>query len=149
MPVPQSLNEVIDDLVASKTLSLDALEGLTKIRDNARALEAKVVSLTKANECGEASFKLRTSEFNEVSSRLSEAQKREADIAAREKTHAKLELDKAVADAKAATWSECFHTIFKNVTVRDNVCGNVPVPGAGGQYPVNMPTSNTTIREVE
>jgi hypothetical protein len=26
---------------------------------------------------------------------------------------------------------------------------NVPVPGAGGQYPVNMPTSSTAFREVE
>jgi chromosome segregation ATPase len=149
MPVPQSLNEVIDDLVASKTLSLDALEGLTKIRDNARALEAKVGSLTEAVASRDASFKTQSADLNAVSSRLSEAKQREADIAAREKTHAKLELDKAVADAKAATWSECFHTIFKNVTVRDSVCGNIPVPGAGGQYPVNMPTSNTTIREVE
>lgn len=124
----------IDELVASKTFSLDALDGIRVIRDGLR-------EMTKMNETLKANY----ADLNAVNSRqsdliqslnkqieglkhdLQEARKmaRDGELA----THAS-KTSAAVADA----YKDILHTIFRPSSVREAITRNVvkPVEGMSG-----------------
>lgn len=135
----QLLNQ-IDELVASKTFNLDALDGIKAIKDN---LKITLGELDAANE----KLELRRTENRELMTQVAE---KDARISRLEKQIAEMrdaandgkvaryeaEMHKAVAGA----WREAMQTVFKPNAVRETVQRQVarPVeghPGGNGSYP--------------
>ena len=128
----------IDDLVASKTFGLDALDGIKAIKD----------SLTSTLEERDV-FKRRCDDLNEVNRRQSEAMQEQnkrieqltKDLhnseayraKAREDIH-EAEKHKAVAEA----WKEAMQTVFRPSSVRETVWQSVPVSQHNNGYSTVM-----------
>lgn len=149
----------IDELVASKTFSLDALEGIRLIRDGLREMTEKNAELQrKCEELQRNNFKLST-EIDNLNTRnkifaedLEKARKlsSEGQLA----IHAS-KTSAAVADA----YKDILYTIFKPSSVRETIQRQVakPVEGSpgGNGYPPSsgfLATGNeteTTVRSEE
>lgn len=145
----QLLNQ-IDELVASKTFNLDALDGIKKLKDNLKetleerdALQKRYVGLYEVNNNqGEEITRLR--------SKLVDCQK-ELDASralndAGQKAIYEAEKHKAVAEA----WQGAMAMVFKPYAVRETVQRNhtVMVPsGPNSSYPQSVQNQDHIVRE--
>ena len=134
----QDLLKQIDDLVASKTFNLDALDGIKKLKDGLTStLEERDV------------FKRRYDDLNEVNRRQSEAMQEQnkrieqlaKDLHNSEAYRAKAREDiyeaekhKAVAEA----WREAMQTVFRPSSVRETVWQSVPLSQHSNGYSTVM-----------
>lgn len=121
----------IDELVASKTFNLDALEGIKKIKDGLESSERDRKSLqTKYDGLYETNS--RQSEeiqrLNNVNKLLKdEVEKVTAYVAkAREAVW-----EKEVAEAKADAYKDALYTVFKPSVVRETIQRQVALPVEG------------------
>ena len=117
----------IDDLVASKTFNLDALDGIKKLKDDlTTTLEERDVFKRRCTDLGEAN-KRQSEAIQERDYRIEQLTK---DLQTSEAYRAKAREDiyeaekhKAVAEA----WKEAMHTVFKPATVRETVYQSIPL----------------------
>lgn len=123
----QDLLQQIDDLVASKTFNLDALDGIKKLKDDLKkTLEDREALQRKYDGLYEAHGK-QSDEIQRQSARIAELHK---DLEASEAYRAKAREDihqaekhKAVAEA----WKEAMQTVFRPSAVRETIHRSVPV----------------------
>lgn len=143
-----NLQSAIDELVASKTLSLDAATYVERLKLQARALGESNTRLTQENAELSRRVSAQTAEIGVVNSKLAKVDEREAAIAKREATC--LELEKAAirADATAGTFRECFGLVFRNLEMRSSMFGNAPAPTSANPnyYP---PQSGIPVNETK
>lgn len=131
------LQAALDDLVASKTLSLDAAGYVERLKEQAKALGDSNMRLTQEA----AKYERRINELIETNARLTgqvlQISEREAAVAKREVAITELEKARAVAVAESCVVQKCFDLVFRNIEVRNHVYGRVPAqtsvaPGAPG-----------------
>lgn len=132
----------IDDLVASKTFNLDALDGIKKLKDDLKktleerdALQRKYDGLFETNNNQGVALRDSSSKIEALKAELA-ASKALND--AGQKAIYEADKHKAVADA----WQAAMQTVFKPNTVRETVQRNVarPVeghPGGNGYSPTS------------
>ncbi len=121
----------IDDLVASKTFNLDALEGIKAIKDSLRAsieskdaLEKRYKTLFDENE--------RNKEAIERLSEIANERLKQIDVLKGGELKAKEAVwEKLIAEAKAGAYQDALYTVFKPSAVRETIQRSVAVPVAG------------------
>lgn len=140
----------IDQLVADKTFSLDALEGVKNIRDALIKAEAKNEQLQK--ECDD-----HIKELTRLRTKIEEQQKSISDmtaeivmmkstVAAGQEALYNAQKHEAVAQA----WKEAMQTVFKPNMIRESVSRSIPVAvqsGPSNSYVQNYSDSSNIIRE--
>ena len=117
----------IDDLVASKTFNLDALDGIKKLKDDlTTTLEERDVFKRRCTDLSEAN-KRQSDAIQEQNNRIEQLAK---DLQTSEAYRAKAREDiyeaekhKAVAEA----WKEAMQTVFKPSSVRETMWQSIPV----------------------
>jgi chromosome segregation ATPase len=142
MSTKEQLLSQIDDLVASHTFGLDALEGIKKIKDSLDAvtverdtLRGRYDELLKTNRDQSALLNQQRLEIEGLNSRIAAMQKSAEDG---KKAVYEAEKHKAVAD----TWQAAMNMVFKPNAVRETVQRQVakPVdghPGGNGYSPTS------------
>ena len=141
----------IDQLVADKTFSLDALEGVKTIRDALIKVEAKNEHLQK--ECDD-----HIRELTKVRRELEEEQAKTKDLLNQIATirDAAAAGQIAIYDAQkheavANAWKEAMQTVFKPNTVRETVNRSIPIPinpgNGGASYVTTYGETTNTVRE--
>ena len=150
MSTNKSLLDQIDDLVASKTFNLDALEGIKQIKDS---LKATLDSLHREQDMALVRTRDLTMERSKSEGYAAEIvalKKQIADMhsAAEDGKAARYEADKHKAVAEA--WQGAMAMVFKPNAVRETVQRNhsvwVPTSGGGG-YPQTMVNEDKIVRE--
>ena len=117
----------IDDLVASKTFNLDALDGIKKLKDDlAKQLSETELFKTQLEKSQKDNSNLR----EECQKRLEHTSLLQKKLDESEAYRAKAREDiyeaekhKAVAEA----WKEAMHTVFRPSSVRETVWQSVPI----------------------
>lgn len=141
----------IDQLVADKTFSLDALEGVKAIRDAMIKVEARNEQLLKENAD-------HIKELTKVRSQLEDERVKTGDllnqIADMKATTAAGQVaiyDAQKHEAVANAWKEAMQTVFKPNIVRETVNRSIPMainPGNGGSsYVSSYGESTAVVRE--
>lgn len=135
----EQIMQQIDDLVASKTFSLDALEGIKKIKDTLQAIteerdhykEVSTKQLTRIDElvAVQSQLNLNHQELRKTIVELTEQLRAAQDAV----------WEKKIAEASAAAYQDAFHTVFKPNAVRETISRNVVkpvtgIPGGNGAY---------------
>ena len=141
----------IDQLVADKTFSLDALEGVKNIRDALIKAESKSEQLQK--ECDD-----HIKELTRLRAKIEEEQVKNASLNAK---LGAMELTVAAGqeaiytaqkhEAVANAWKEAMQTVFKPNTVRETVNRSIPIPinpgNGGASYVTTYGETTNVIRE--
>lgn len=146
----EQLLQQIDDIVASKTFGLDALEGIKKIKDSLKAtlderdaLQKKYDGLFATN--GQQSSEIRRLESVVDALRTDLVAARALNDAGQKAIY-DAEKHKAVAEA----WQGAMAMVFKPNAVRESVQRNhtvmVTSPGGGG-YPQSVCNTDNIVRE--
>jgi hypothetical protein len=146
----KTLLDQIDDLVASKTFNLDALEGIKQIKDS---LKATLDSLHREQDMALVRTRDLTMERSKSEGYAAEIvalKKQIADMhsAAEDGKTARFEADKHKAVAEA--WQGAMAMVFKPNAVRESVQRNhtVMVPtGSGSGYPQAVQNQDHILRE--
>jgi hypothetical protein len=117
----------IDDLVASKTFNLDALDGIKKIKDD---LSKTLGSL----EYAEDKLKNVTKEKLALEQQLEREKANVAALEANIKANAaiveagqKAVWEKQIAQASATAYQDALYTVFKPATVRETTYQSIPL----------------------
>ena len=142
------LTELIDKLIVDKTFSLEGLSAVSTLKDKAISQEKLISSLELKNkEFNTENTTLKNTNY-ELLNKVSNIEEREKKVRDQEIA---IEVIKTKLDMLNATKKDLFDLvgmIFKSPIIRENVIGNVPVsPGPNGQYPVTIPTNQSTTRE--
>lgn len=148
---PSKVELLIEQMVQEKTFSLDALEAVKKLRDAAGIQSARLMQLEKDLETfNKVNAELKTANAT-LLSRVDTLTAREVAVASREATMTKLELERAVALAKAETFNHCFDKVFANRQIRESVTevGNRAIMNPNNSYPSSAPENNSVTRTVE
>lgn len=127
MSTNQQLLQQIDDLVASKTFGLDALEGIKKIKDSLKATLEERDALQK--KC-DGLYEVNGRQSDEIVRLRSAAETLRENLAAAralndagQKAIYEAEKHKAVAEA----WQGAMQTVFKPNSVRETVFQSIPL----------------------
>lgn len=143
------IKAIIDQIVADKTFSLDAVSAISILRDEHEERAEKIKALTD-RVAAEAKS---NSELNEQITRLAgdaamlkaqlDTMKAQAEdgVAARH--------DAKRHEAVAAAWKEAMQIVFRPGTMRETVYTSVPVAQGGGAPVITMPVTTTTERTGE
>lgn len=123
----QDLLKQIDELVASKTFNLDALDGIKKLKDNlSQTLEERDVLKRRHADLAE----INSRQSDQLQQQIKQIEKLTKDLEASEAYRAKAresiyeaEKYKAVAEA----WQGAMQTVFKPNTVRETVYQSIPL----------------------
>jgi hypothetical protein len=130
----------IDDLVASKTFNLDALESIKAIKDGLERSESLRKETQKRYEEVCAVNEKKAEEI----ARLSDANRKLSDtidlLKGGEAKAREAVWEKQIAEAKASAYQDALYTVFKPSAVRETIQRSVvrPVegnPGGNGNYP--------------
>lgn len=114
----------IDDLVASKTFNLDALEGIKQIKDRLAAVIAENERLAKQIKLTQEDMLAETRKREAAEANAKELQQRLIgmnDIATK---GADAIWERKVAEASAAAYKDALYTVFKPNAVRENIHRN-------------------------
>lgn len=117
----------IDDLVASKTFNLDALEGIKKIKDDLGKQISETEYLRRLLEDRDKEIATLKDGNNTNGLRIEQLSKQ---IAANAKIVAdgdRAIWEKEVANAKAAAYQDALYTVFKPATVRETMYQSIPL----------------------
>lgn len=149
----QDLLKQIDDLVASKTFNLDALDGIKQLKDN---LKVTIDNLDATTEM----LKMERHRSLELGDMLGKEQGRTAEL--QRKLDGMCDLankgaeaiwEKKIAEASASAYKDALYTVFKPSAVRESVHHNsvVMYPGANGNggYPQTVQTRDDIVRSAE
>lgn len=129
----------IDDLVASKTFNLDALDGIKQLKDDLQKqiTETEWVAKKLKDETArcEELAKANTWQGNKITALEKKIEQNEQAVEAANKAI----WEKEVANAKAAAYQDALQTVFKPSTVRETVWQSIPISQTynGGSPMVN------------
>lgn len=148
------LTDLIDQMVETKTFSLDALTAIKALKDKAQSQEAQIERLNALSDRQCQVVEDGVTENSKLRAMISAHFEREADLLKREAKVLDLQLAEARAVATAAALRESFGIVFKNTTVRESIQRSTAVPtsiGPQGQFahPVTMPESSVIDRTAE
>lgn len=145
----QELLKQIDELVASKTFGLDALEGIKKVKDGLetsererKALQIKHEEVVSAlDKCHVENMRLKTT-IDGLHKEVQAFKEREAK--AREALW-----EKEVEKAKAEAYKDALYTVFKPSTMRETVFQSIPLhqSNGGATYVSNYQQETRTTKE--
>ena len=124
----------IDDLVASKTFNLDALDGIKTLKDSLKkTLEERDALQRRYDDMHENNAKC-IQEITSLTVKLQEQTKRVSDMTELANTGASAIWEKKIADASAAAYKDALYTVFKPSAVRETIQRqhSVWVPNQGG-----------------
>ena len=141
----------IDELVASKTFNLDALEGIKKIKDELINVQTHNDNLNADNkkhkdqihklEMEKSALELELKSFNDKLASMEKTVEEGKQAIYTSQKH----------EAVAFAWKEAMQTVFKPNAVREHITRSVPIamPGSGGStgYVTNYGDTTNTIRE--
>lgn len=139
----------IDDLVASKTFSLDALEGIKAIKDEhqrvLRDLQAKAEMLDLKRQ---ENLALRE-EIGRKQAAIEELQTKVEGMSLQASNGAAAIWEKKIAEASAAAYKDALQIVFKPNAVRESVHHSIPVmvTSNGNSYPQNVQHQQHITRE--
>lgn len=140
----------IDDLVASKTFSLDALEGIKKIKD---AMTQAIMERDEYKKQGDSLHTKLTEEITtntQLKEQLAAAKIKTESLEVELKAAAAAIWEKQIAEASADAYKDALHTVFKPHAVRETIMRNhaVAVPVANGSgYLQTVQNTDNVIRE--
>ena len=123
----QDLLKQIDDLVASKTFNLDALDGIKKLKESLKqTVEERDVFKRRHEDLSEINRK----QSEQLQSQIKQIENLTKDLELSEAYRAKAreaiygaEKHQAVAEA----WKEAMQTVFKPNTVRETMFQSIPI----------------------
>ena len=122
----------INRLIDEKTFSLEAVEAIKKMRDEL----SRVTELAEKNAKDfEHAAKLATTylrDLTEAKNRLEGIEKRENDVALREKEATKLELKAEYQTSRGNEMKELISLVFSHPVLRRTAWKDIPVPGGYG-----------------
>lgn len=139
--LPQALGSALQDRL--KKAGDDAAE-VQRLRGVVQEKDAKIVSLMAE-----------TADLNNQLARHESLDKREADIAKRERDaeNASLKIQLEAAQVNATFARGVALGLVRNIEYRNSVhrseSGSLPVPGSNGGYPTTMPTQSTVTTTTE
>lgn len=142
------LTKLIDQMVHEKTFSMEGVEAVKALRDQAVALEDQVENLLQDHENDKRDLDGFKAKVLRLEKEGSDLRSRESAVIEREKKMTELEKATAVANAKADTFKECVGLVFRNATLRREMFGQQPVADNSG-FTTSQPKSETVIETVD
>lgn len=145
----QDLLKQIDDLVASKTFNLDALDGIKALKDSLKQtldnLEA-TKDLLKQEKAATAKLNARVSELEASKSDLQAKIIGMTDLATK---GSEAIWQKQIAEASANAYKDALYTVFKPNAVRETIQHTTPVMASsnGNSYPQTVTHQQHITRE--
>lgn len=145
----QDLLKQIDELVASKTFNLDALDGIKKLKDD---LKVTIDNLDATTEM----LKMERSRSLELQDMLRKEQEQTAQLNTKLNGMADLAnkgaeaiWEKKVAEASASAYKDALYTVFKPNAVRETIQHTMPVMAStnGNSYPQTVTHQQQITRE--
>ena len=145
----QDLLKQIDELVASKTFNLDALDGIKKLKDD---LKVTIDNLDATTEM----LKMERSRSLELQDMLRKEQEQTAQLNTKLNGMADLAnkgaeaiWEKKVAEASASAYKDALYTVFKPNAVRETIQHTMPVMAStnGNSYPQTVTHQQQSTRE--
>ena len=145
----QELLKQIDDLVASKTFGLDALEGIKKVKDGLEASELARKGLQKKYEEVCATYEKSCKLNDELNSTIESLRKEVQAFKEREAKAREALWEKEVEKAKAEAYKDALYTVFKPSTMRETVFQSMPLQqtSGGATYVSNYQQETRTTKE--
>lgn len=145
----QDLLQQIDELVASKTFNLDALDGIKKLKDD---LKKTLDSLDSTKEMLKLTQQQRLDLADKLSkeeSHSAELQRRINDMADAAAKGSEAIWEKKVAEASAAAYKDALYTVFRPNAVRETIHHTMPVMASsnGNSYPQTVSHQQQVTRE--
>lgn len=135
----QDVSNVIENLVAQKTLSLDGMEGIQKLKERAETADKEIERLRIQTTSLETRNDALSEQLSQANEQLRTIADREKAVAKREDDMHKLEMAAAVAQAEARTIRHALGVVFAPNTVREAVQKHGMVAGQNG---MSYPTSD-------
>lgn len=135
-----NLVELIDTLVTQSTFSLDAVKGIEALRVSAAKSQYDLDTYQRM-------YREKSNEFDQLGTRYNDLIKRATDIEAREKATSALELKVAVAEARAAVYSEVVGKMFGNRILREQALVGHVVPTPQGYPSLHSTSDRKTVEE--
>lgn len=117
----------IDELVASKTFNLDALDGIKQIKDNLAAVIAERDRLIKRVELITEDMTAETRKREAAEAKADDLHKRLMGMTEISQKGADAIWEKKIAEASAAAYKDALYTVFKPSAVRETVSRAIPV----------------------
>ena len=133
------LLSAVNKLLEQRTFSVEAAEGIAKLREENSSLKARLESANSRAETNANEVTRLRSELEAMRVELKTLREREGKIVEHER-------NVAVASAKVEMAREMAGLIFRNTEVRRSMFGNVaPPPSANPSYypPQNVPVNET------
>ena len=121
----------IDDLVASKTFNLDALDGIKSLKDSLKETLEERASLQRKYEGLYETSNKQSEEIQRLTGVVGELKEKVAQLKAGELKAREAVWEKLIADAKADAYQDALYTVFKPSAVRETIQRSVAVPVAG------------------
>lgn len=145
----QELLKQIDDLVASKTFGLDALEGIKRIKDGLETSERERKDLQKRFDNLDRAYEKKTEEWREMVETTTDLRKEVQAFKEREAKAREALWEKEVEKAKAEAYKDALYTVFKPSTVRETVFQSIPLQqtSGGATYVSNYQQETRTTKE--
>ena len=145
----QELLKQIDDLVATKTFGLDALEGIKKVKDGLEESERARTALQKKYEEVCAAHEKRGIEIVTLNSAIDGLRKEVQAFKEREAKAREALWEKEVEKAKAEAYKDALYTVFKPSTMRETVFQSMPISqsSGGATYVSNYQQETRTTKE--
>jgi hypothetical protein len=140
----------IDDLVASKTFSLDALEGIKAIKDEHQRVLRDLQTKTEMLDLKREQIVAMGEELNRKQAQIDELQTKVKCMSQLASDGDAAIWEKKIAEASAAAYKDALYTVFKPSAVRETIQRNhtVMVPtGNGGGYPQAVSNQDIIVRE--
>ena len=117
----------IDDLVASKTFNLDALDGIKMLKDSLKkTLEERDALKKNCDMMSKDNFD-RHNEIQRLSNVVEVLQAEIKQLKAGELKAKEAVWEKLIAEAKATAYEDALKTVFKPATVRETVYQSIPL----------------------
>ena len=139
----------IDDLVASKTFGLDALEGIKKVKDGLETSERERKALQEKHEQVRSALDKCYIENTQLKTTIDGLHKEVQAFKDREAKAREALWEKEVEKAKAEAYKDALYTVFKPSTMRETVFQSMPISqsSGGATYVSNYQQETRTTKE--
>jgi hypothetical protein len=131
----ESVNAMMEKLLQQQTFSAQAVEGITKQREENNALKLRVLALEKDIEARRLAFDDVKTENARLQARIKEFEAQEKAVREREAKAASNETATAVAQAESKTFEKCVTLIFRNTQMRETIFSREPLPTVSSANP--------------
>lgn len=127
-------NQMIDALVQEKTLGLEGIDAVKKLKEEYERLQQRFQDVCAKYESEHTSLMSLHEINNKLVSENALYQKKEHEITLREQKMTRLEIEGECANKMVTHTLNMFNTVFNNAALKTNVYRNVgiPVPGNPG-----------------